>query len=209
LGLFAGLLPGPPKRLSTLLLALCLKVNLPAALLATLYSNPLTILPLYFLAYSCGLLLLGDPAAGTMSQPPAWAEPDLWQWAARCLTGCWLLGWPLLLGLLVLGLTLSTWVVAGLGWRCAVVRNWKKERQHGLVEKQLQSAWCTRVGFFRFTRTRCCCQMVRASREYILHPGAVAILALTADRQLVMERQYRYPCRARLPGNSGRQDRPG
>nr|WP_218645015.1 NUDIX hydrolase [Aquitalea sp. LB_tupeE] len=32
-----------------------------------------------------------------------------------------------------------------------------------------------------------------ASREYILHPGAVAILALTADRQLVLERQYRYP----------------
>jgi uncharacterized protein (DUF2062 family) len=61
LGLCTGLLPGPPKRLSTLLLALCLKVNVPAALLATLYSNPLTILPLYFLAYSCGLLLLGTP----------------------------------------------------------------------------------------------------------------------------------------------------
>jgi hypothetical protein len=60
-GACTGLLPGPPKRLSTLLLALCLKVNVPAALLATLYSNPLTILPLYFLAYSCGLLLLGTP----------------------------------------------------------------------------------------------------------------------------------------------------
>lgn len=130
LGLFAGLLPGPPKRLSTLMLALCLKVNLPAALLATLYSNPLTILPIYFLAYSCGLLLLGDPAAGTMSQPPAWAEQDWWQWAQQVLHWLLALGWPLLLGLLVLGLTLSTlgYVAVMLGWRCAVVRNWKNRK---------------------------------------------------------------------------------
>ena len=33
------------------------------------------------------------------------------------------------------------------------------------------------------------------SREYIRHPGAVAILALTDDRQLLLERQYRYPPR--------------
>jgi ADP-ribose pyrophosphatase len=32
-------------------------------------------------------------------------------------------------------------------------------------------------------------------REYIRHPGAVAILALTEDRQLLLERQYRYPPR--------------
>ena len=33
------------------------------------------------------------------------------------------------------------------------------------------------------------------SREYIKHPGAVAIVALTEDRQLLLERQYRYPPR--------------
>ncbi|MDN0076356.1 NUDIX hydrolase [Crenobacter sp. SG2303] len=33
----------------------------------------------------------------------------------------------------------------------------------------------------------------RTEREFLLHPGAVAVLALTEDRQLVMERQYRYP----------------
>ncbi len=32
-------------------------------------------------------------------------------------------------------------------------------------------------------------------REYVRHPGAVAILALTEDRQLLLERQYRYPPR--------------
>lgn len=34
-----------------------------------------------------------------------------------------------------------------------------------------------------------------SSREYINHPGAVAILALLDNGNLVMERQYRYPPR--------------
>ncbi len=34
-----------------------------------------------------------------------------------------------------------------------------------------------------------------SSREYIKHPGAVAILALLDNGNLVMERQYRYPPR--------------
>ncbi|MEQ1630417.1 MAG: NUDIX hydrolase, partial [Gallionella sp.] len=32
-----------------------------------------------------------------------------------------------------------------------------------------------------------------STREYIKHPGAVAILALLDNGNLVMERQYRYP----------------
>jgi ADP-ribose pyrophosphatase len=35
----------------------------------------------------------------------------------------------------------------------------------------------------------------QGTREYIKHPGAVAIVALTEDRQLLLERQYRYPPR--------------
>jgi ADP-ribose pyrophosphatase len=34
---------------------------------------------------------------------------------------------------------------------------------------------------------------VSAEREYIVHPGAVAVLAVTDAGELVMERQYRYP----------------
>lgn len=33
----------------------------------------------------------------------------------------------------------------------------------------------------------------RAGREYVVHPGAVAIVALTDSGELVLERQYRYP----------------
>lgn len=35
----------------------------------------------------------------------------------------------------------------------------------------------------------------QGEREYIRHPGAVAIVALTEDRKLLLERQYRYPPR--------------
>jgi len=35
----------------------------------------------------------------------------------------------------------------------------------------------------------------RAAREYVIHPGAVMIVAVLPDRRLVMERQYRYPVR--------------
>jgi len=33
----------------------------------------------------------------------------------------------------------------------------------------------------------------RAVRDYIRHPGAVAIVALTADGKVILERQHRYP----------------
>lgn len=33
----------------------------------------------------------------------------------------------------------------------------------------------------------------RATREYVVHPGAVMIVPLLGDGRLVMERQYRYP----------------
>jgi len=32
-----------------------------------------------------------------------------------------------------------------------------------------------------------------AEREFVEHPGAVAVIALTDAGELVMERQYRYP----------------
>ena len=35
-----------------------------------------------------------------------------------------------------------------------------------------------------------------ASREYVIHPGAVMIVAQLGDGQLVLERQFRYPVRA-------------
>src|ERR1041384_6105701 len=55
-GLFAGLIPGsnPVRSTAPPLRAVALKVTLPIAVGVTLNSNPLTIVPLYFLAFKLG-----------------------------------------------------------------------------------------------------------------------------------------------------------
>src|SRR5258706_16377005 len=60
-GMFAGLIPGsnPVQFAAAALLAIVFRVNLPIAVIVTLYSNPFTIVPLYFLAYQLGKLALG------------------------------------------------------------------------------------------------------------------------------------------------------
>src|SRR5712672_3393716 len=57
IGLFAGLIPGPLQMLTALLLAAPLRKNIPVALLVTLYTNPVTIVPLYVIAFEYGNLL--------------------------------------------------------------------------------------------------------------------------------------------------------
>ncbi|POA99016.1 NUDIX hydrolase [Chromobacterium sinusclupearum] len=63
-----------------------------------------------------------------------------------------------------------------------------------LLEKQLSSERVYQGGFLSVHK-----DMVelpdgrQAPREYIVHPGAVAILALTPRQELVLERQFRYP----------------
>src|SRR5918992_559503 len=59
-GLFAGLIPGsnPVQFLAASLLAIGFKVNLPIAVAVTLYSNPFTIVPLYYAAFKLGELVL-------------------------------------------------------------------------------------------------------------------------------------------------------
>src|SRR3954468_12939316 len=63
-GMFAGLIPGsnPVQFLAASLLAIAFRVNLPIAVAVTLYSNPFTVLPLYYAAFKLGqfALVRGD-----------------------------------------------------------------------------------------------------------------------------------------------------
>ena len=66
---------------------------------------------------------------------------------------------------------------------------------HGHLRERQLSSETVLVGNFLNVRRDC----VRlpdgsdATREYIVHPGAVMVVAQLDDGQLVMERQYRYP----------------
>jgi uncharacterized protein len=127
IGLFCGLIPGPLQMIGALILAIPLRKNIPVALLATLYTNPFTIVPLYMLAYGYGQLLLG----ATQGAMPF--EPFLWDWSDISGSlrefGVWTLslGKPLGVGLVALALTLAAigYLAVELGWRAYVVSAWR------------------------------------------------------------------------------------
>jgi uncharacterized protein (DUF2062 family) len=120
LGLFCGLIPGPFQMPAAALLAMWLRVNLPVALAATLYTNPFTIVPLYLLAHRIGSLVSGASAQSPVADFPelSWEEgfEQLWQWVVA-------LGEPLLIGLPILaaGLAVTGYFVVRFAWRLAVL----------------------------------------------------------------------------------------
>jgi uncharacterized protein (DUF2062 family) len=127
IGLFCGLVPGPLQMLCAVLLAVPLKKNLPVALLMTLYTNPLTIVPLYLLAYGIGALLLGEPP-GAGRLPLYEMHWSNWIGSMQALMDWMLsLGKPLALGLLALAGTLALvgYVAVRVGWRLYVILAWK------------------------------------------------------------------------------------
>ena len=126
IGLFAGLVPGPLQMLAALLIAIPCRKNIPVALIATLYTNPLTIVPLYVLAYAYGRLLLpGEHGPFIAPIETDWGDLT----GSLRAFGEWMLalGKPLAVGLLALGLTLALigYLVTLLGWRAYVVAQWR------------------------------------------------------------------------------------
>jgi uncharacterized protein (DUF2062 family) len=130
-GLFCGLIPGPLQMLGAGIAAVLFRVNLPAALLTTLYTNPVTIVPLYLIAYKIGSLALG----ATLRKPPD--PPPPWEWSnligsAEAL-GHWAmgLGAPLALGVFLLAciLAVAGYAVVRLLWNIHLRRAWIARRQ--------------------------------------------------------------------------------
>lgn len=128
IGLAAGLVPGPLQMLAAALVAIPLRKNLPVALVTTLYTNPLTIGPLYVLAYGYGRVLLGAGANSARIEPFAWNWSD-WLGSAEALLRWTLaLGKPLALGLVALALTLAAlgYFAVQLGWRLYIRIAWRR-----------------------------------------------------------------------------------
>lgn len=130
-GLFCGLIPGPLQMLGAAICAVIFRVNLPLALLTTFYTNPFTIVPLYFAAYGLGRLVLGG-AGGEFVDPPDWGPAGLWAWIQALIDWMAHLGKPLALGLVLLASLLAAvgYFVVRLAWRHYLIRTWRKRRQH-------------------------------------------------------------------------------
>lgn len=138
-GMFAGLIPGsnPVQFGAGALLAIRFKVNLPLSVLVTLYSNPFTILPLYWLAFKIGqmALLQGGGELPTFGIGLEGQSVSVWLTTAfHWLTG---VGKPLLVGLplLAISLTIAGYCVTDWAWRLGVLWQWRRRRMSRLNVK--------------------------------------------------------------------------
>lgn len=126
-GLFCGLIPGPLQMIGAALLAVLFRVNLPIALATTLYTNPLTIVPLYVLAYELGAWVTGQSHALTAAH---FVVPEMgWDnWLTVSVQWIISLGKPFAIGLPLLALILAVlgYAVVRIGWRMHVVAQWRK-----------------------------------------------------------------------------------
>src|ERR1035437_7704755 len=130
IGLFCGLIPGPLQMIAAALLAVLLRVNLPVAVFATLYTNPFTIVPLYMLAYELGAWVSGVQS-GTVIAHLAMPKLHWLEWVSELVDWLMRLGKPLLIGLSLLasGLALAGYVAVRVAWRVAVVVKWRARKR--------------------------------------------------------------------------------
>ena len=119
-GLFVAYLPFPAHMLTAALLALALRVNIPIAAASVWVCNPLTMGPMFYLAFQVGQQLLGEaPQPFEFEMSIAWLLDGfiyIWQ--------------PLLLGSVLLGAILSLIGYIGLDilWRASIADYVAKRR---------------------------------------------------------------------------------
>jgi uncharacterized protein (DUF2062 family) len=126
-GMFCGLIPGPLQMLGAAICAVVFRVNLPLAMLTTLYTNPFTIVPLYVVAYAIGQWVLPGPTQRFVP-PPDWGEESFMAWIASLIDWMAGLGTPLALGLVLLAtiLAVAGYLLVKLAWRIYLVRAWRR-----------------------------------------------------------------------------------
>jgi uncharacterized protein (DUF2062 family) len=135
-GLFCGLIPGPLQMLGAGIVCVLFRVNLPVALVTTLYTNPLTIVPLYLVAYQIGSFVMGASGSGKVTPPPDfdWTQP----FASAKVIGSWMIGLgpPLALGVFLLACLLSLlgYVVVRALWSLHLRRAWQARRGRAPAE---------------------------------------------------------------------------
>jgi len=131
-GMFCGLIPAPLQMISAALMAVLFRVNLPVAIFTTLYTNPFTIMPLYWVAYQLGALVTGQSNAMTAAH---FEVPEMgWDnWFSVMVDWIVSLGKPFAIGLPLLAaiLALSGYVLVRVGWRWWVMWHWHQRGKRG------------------------------------------------------------------------------
>lgn len=123
LGLLLAYVPLPIHALLATVLALIFRLNVPAAVMGTLLTNPLTVVPLFLFAYwvGCWLLMLPpEPLVFQMS----------WNWIATELIPIWK---PFLLGCLTMSLLTAVcgYLLLGGLWHLSLVLQYRRRERRG------------------------------------------------------------------------------
>jgi uncharacterized protein (DUF2062 family) len=133
-GLFCGLLPAPFQMLTAALASFLFHWNLPVAVFATLYTNPITFIPLYLLSLKIGIVILNtlSPSHGQNGEilESAFPAPPDFLWSTPIESflalGQWVLGmgWPLVVGVFTLAscLAITGYILTRLAWNLWVRR---------------------------------------------------------------------------------------
>lgn len=138
-GLVSGLVPGsnPVQFFVAIMFAIFFRVNLPVAVFVTLYSNPFTVVPIYYAAYKLGSLVTGYGNGGLPQAELSLAGKSAAEWIPALLDWLTSIGKPLLAGLPLLGLILAIIGYFGVRWawrlhvRCAWHKRQARRRVRG------------------------------------------------------------------------------
>ncbi|RUO77802.1 DUF2062 domain-containing protein [Idiomarina seosinensis] len=117
-GLFTAFIPVPFQMVLAAAVAIPFRVNLPLSVGLVWISNPITMPPMFYLAYRLGNWLLAAP-------PQPFSFELSWTWLIASIST---IGPSLLLGCLVLGTlaSLTGYLGIRLLWRQSVVRAWRR-----------------------------------------------------------------------------------
>lgn len=131
LGLLIAFVPIPVHFLLATLLALALRLNVPAAIFGTFLANPLTMVPMYMGAYYVGCNLLGITGSSIAFQMS-------WDWLLTALVPIWK---PFLLGCLVLGTATAVcgYIVLGGIWHLSLVLKYHERKGAATAKAAVKS----------------------------------------------------------------------
>jgi len=120
-GLFMAFMPIPGQMPVAALMALLARCNLPISVCLVWITNPLTMAPLFFMAYRVGALIIDVPLA------PMEFELSF-HWLGSQLAHIWQ---PFLLGCLICGLFFGClgYFVVSLLWRWRVSVHWRERKR--------------------------------------------------------------------------------
>jgi uncharacterized protein (DUF2062 family) len=137
IGMFCGLVPGPLQMLSAALCAIVFRVNLPVAMIVTLYTNPFTILPLYYVAYKLGLFVTGSHSGAQPHLDFQLFDLPVIEWIPAAAHWFASMGKPFAVGLVLLALILAVagYVLVLAAWRVHVVLSWRKRQRSRILPR--------------------------------------------------------------------------